>query len=233
VVFAQLVGSSFKKQTDNTVMLHREGYTGAPWGGHDFIPPHTPEGYVGYNLPAGTAVAQSFEFVPGGGMAGGGGVWKDIKVETGTPTVVLGHAEKPEKFFKTKDVKLLKIPPDFRYRLDYLEADRQAQQPLHPPSIPPFPSGMSRADAVKQYNQATNFYRDYSFKGISHQQIVGLNNIGEVTFERSTSGVGLGFVNHTLRWKVEDSVDFLWATWHVYMDPDDDVIYKNVKADNE
>ena len=233
VVFVELVASSFKKQTGNTVILHKEGYTGAPWGGHEFVPPHTPEGYVGYNLPPGTAVAQRFEFASAGGMAGG--VWKDIKLAsaapTGLPTVALGHDEKPDRFFDAKEVKLLKMPPDFRYQLDYLEADTQAQQPIAPPSIPPFPPNMSRTDAIKQFNQATNFYRDYNYKGLSKQQIVGLNNIGEITFDPATAAIG--FVNHTLRWKQDDSADFQWATYHVYMAPDDDVAYKDVKADNE
>ena len=233
VIFVELVASSFKKQTDNTVILHEEGYMGAPWGGHEFVPPHTPEGYVGYNLPAGTAVAQHFEFASAGGMAGG--VWKDIKLAsaapTGLPTVALGHDEIPDRFFDTKEVKLLKMPPDFRYRLDYLEADTQAQQPLAPPSIPPFPPNMSRTDAIKQFNQATNFYRDYNYKGVSKQQIVGLNNIGEITFDPPTAAIG--FVNHTLRWKQDDSADFQWATCHIYMAPDDDVAFPDVKAINE
>lgn len=123
------------------------------------------------------------------------------------------------------------MPPDFRYQLDYLEADTQAQQPIAPPSIPPFPPNMSRTDAIKQFNQATNFYRDYNYKGLSKQQIVGLNNIGEITFDPATAAIG--FVNYTLRWKQDDLADFQWATYHVYMAPDDDVAYKDVKADNE
>jgi hypothetical protein len=234
VVFVELVASSFKKQDGKTVILHKEGFTGAPPGAHEFIPPHTPEGYVGYNLPAGTAVAQHFEF--GSVMGAAGGVWKDIKLEQGAPlgvpTVALGHErEKPAHLFDPKEVRLVKMPPDFRYRLDYLEAATQGQQPLAPPTIAPFPPTMSRADAIKQFNRATNFYRDYNYKGFSKQQIVGLNNIGEITFERSTAAIG--FVNHTIRWKPEESADFQWATWHVYVAPEDDVIYKDIKAENE
>lgn len=232
VVFVELVASSFKKQTGNTVMLHKEGYTGAPWGGHDYVPPHTPEGYVGYNLPAGTLVAQSLEneFTGESGAA-----WRNISLPSGSPqgvpTAPLGHADVPKHLFDPKDVKLLKKPPDFRYRLDYLEADTQGQQPVTPPSIPPFPPNMSRTDAIKQFNEATNFYRAYNYKGVSRQQIVGLNNIGEVTFEPPTTASG--FVNHTLRWKPDDSADFQWATYRVYMAPDDDVVYQDVKANNE
>jgi hypothetical protein len=234
VVFVELVASSFKKQTGNTVMLHREGFTGAPTGGHEFVPPHTPEGYVGYNLPAGTTVAQHFEVASAGGAVAT--AWKDIDLESGAPlgvpTVALGHAdEKARRMFDTKEVRLVKKPPDFRYRLDYLEADVQGQQPLIPPTIAPFPPTMSRTDAIREFNRATNFYRDYSYKGFSKQQIVGLNNIGEITFERAP--VGIGFVNHTVRWKPEDSIDFQWCTWRVYVNPEDDVLYKDVKAETE
>jgi hypothetical protein len=90
---------------------------------------------------------------------------------------------------------------------------------------------MSRADAIKQYNMATNFYRDYNYRGFSKQQIVGLNNICEITFDRSSGAPG--FVNHTIRWKPDDSGDFLWATYHVPLNPDEDTLYKYVKADNE
>ena len=231
--FLQLVASSFKKQTTLTVVLHKEGYTGAPWGGHDFVPPYKEEGYVGYNLPAGTAVAERFEFAAAGPTAGG--VWKDIKLPRAAPsmipTVPLGHEDNPKRLFDQKEVRLLKKPPDFRYRLDYLEADTQGQQPLPPPSIPPFPPGMSRADAITQYNMATSFYRDYNYRGFSRTQIVGVNNICEITFDRSSATSG--FVNHTIRWKREDSADFLWATYHILVNPDDDIIYKDVKVQNE
>jgi hypothetical protein len=58
-----------------------------------------------------------------------------------------------------------------------------------------------------------------------------LNNIGEITFDRSQGSVG--FVIHTVRWKKADSAEFMWATYRVYMNPDDAVVFRDVKADNE
>jgi hypothetical protein len=227
VIFVELVASSFKKQSKLTVTLHKEGFIGAPWGGHGYVPPHVPEGYVGYNQPAGTAVAESFEAIAP--------TWKPIKLAggapNGVPTVAIGIDDSDQTLFATANVRLKVLPPDFRYRLDYLEPNIQGQQPLVPPTIPPFPPGMSRQDAVKQYNQATNHYRDYNYKGPSTQQIVGLNNLGEVTFQ-ATAAAG-GTINHTLRWKQDDSADFQWATCRVYVVPDDDLIYPDVKASNE
>jgi hypothetical protein len=226
VVFVELVASSFKKQNGNTVTLHKEGFTGAPWGTRSFVPPYTPEGYVGFNQPAGTAVAEFFASVA---------AWAPIKLTSGAPngvpTVAIGIDGDDQALFATADVRLRILPPDFRYRLDYLEPDTQGQQPLTPPTIPPFPPGMSRQDAIKQYNLATDHYRDYNYKGPSKQQIVGLNNIGEITFD-ATAAAG-GTVNHTLRWKQDDSADFQWATCQVKVDPDDDLIYPDVKASNE
>jgi hypothetical protein len=231
-VFVELVASSFKKQSKNTVILHKEGFTGAPWGTHGYVPPHVPEGYVGFNQAAGTVVAESLEIVASGlGSAN----WKEIKLKSGSPngvpTVAIGHEDADQTLFNTDDVRLKILPADFRYRLDYLEPDTQGQQPLSPPTIPPFTSGMSRQDAINQFNLATNHYRDYNYKGPSKQQIVGLNNIGEITFN-ATAAAG-GIVNHTLRWKQDDSADFQWATCRVYVTPDDDVIYTDVKAMNE
>ena len=60
------------------------------------------------------------------------------------------------------------MPPDFRYRPDF-RGGYLAQQPIAPPSIPPFPN-MSRTDAIKQFNQATNFYRDYNYKGLANSR---------------------------------------------------------------
>ncbi len=229
----QLVASSFKKQTDNTVILHKRGYTGAPWEARllGFVPPHNPEGYVGYNLPAGSVVAQVNEFVPGGGMVGS--VWHDIKLAqgapTGVPTVLLGH-ESTDQLMNPKNVKVT-VTPDYRYRIDYLLADRQGQQPVSPPTIPVLSSSTPRELTVAVFNTATSFYRDYNYQGWSKQQIVGLNNIGEVTFV--TNHGELTAVNHTVRWKLDDSADFVWATYNILIDLDGDTIYPDIKADNE
>jgi hypothetical protein len=146
--------------------------------------------------------------------------------------VAIGHEDDDRRRFDTKDVRLMILPPDFRYRLDYLEANRQSQQPLTPPSIPPFPPTMSPNDAVKQFNRATNFYRDYNYKGPSEKQIVGLNNIGEITFDSALATLGL--VIHTVRWNEGgDVADYQWASWRILMQPDDDLVYKDVKASNE
>ena len=230
----QLVASSFKKQNGTTVILHKEGYTGAPWLAKQAvsIPPFRPEGYLGYNLPAGTVVAQSYEFASAG-MASAG-VWKDIKLANGAPngvpTVMLGHEDDPYRISDPKETKVV-IPPDFRYRLDYLPATRQGQQPKSPPTIPALAPGVPRSTAVAVFNAATRFYRDYNYQGWSKQQIIGLNNIGETTFV--LGGGELRGLNHTLRWKLADAPEFAWATYNIEIDPDDNVIYPDIKADNE
>ena len=224
VVFVQLVASSFKKQNGKTITLHKEGYIGAPWAAKNTIPPHKPEGYVGFNFPAGKVV----------GERDWGGAWEDIALKSAAPlvvpTIVLGVDHDDTLYAEETRVKLQEIP-DYRYRLDYLEADKQGQQPIAPPSIPAFSPGMPRASAVAIFNQATSFYRDYNYKGFSKQQIIGLNNIGEVSFGEFQSNSKN--INHTLRWKLQDQADFAWATYNLYVDPNDDVIYPNIKAANE
>jgi hypothetical protein len=229
-IVAQLVSSSFKKQNEKTIILHKEGYIGAPWGTHFLVPPHTREGYVGFNLPAGTAVAKAEA-----GANRFGKVWKDIELAKGAPlgipTIALGYENQESTRFDATKVTINNPPPPFRYALDYLVAATEGQQPKTPPQIKPFPPGVPRETAVAIFNMATNFYRDYNYKGYSKQEIVGVNNIAEVTFSK-TQGT-LNFVNHTVRWKLQDSADFMWATYKVDLNPDNDKDYPDVKAQNE
>jgi hypothetical protein len=230
VIFAQLVASSFKKQNGETRDMHRDGYDYRPAPGTSLlIPAPLTEGYVGFNLPSGSAVAEKQTPVTGHGMGTSTLVWVPFK-KGANPTILLAGA----KFDPDPKVIRLVVVPDYRYRLDYLEADREGDQSTTPPLIPAMPAGTTsdlRKTAVGVFNAATGFYRDYNYQGWSKQQIVGLNNISEVTFVQDAGG--LKFVNHTVRWNVPATVDFKWVTYNIYVDPNDDVIYPDIVASHE
>jgi hypothetical protein len=223
-VFAQLVASSFKKQTSDTIDIHKEGYTWAiPAIG---TPPYMAEGYVGFNLPAGVALGQRHLYWPG---LGGFDFWLDFKSDA-TPTILLGsNGIEQYGFLDPAYIKLSKSP-DYRYRLDYLKADRQGAQSITPPTIPPISGATpeSRQNAISAFNAATNHYRDYNYNGTIKQAIIGLNNICEVTFVRGSAG--LTYVNHTVRWKLQGVADFQWATYNVHVDPNDDTGFPELRA---
>src|SRR5262249_7261035 len=113
VVFAELVASSFKKQTDDTIMLHKEGY-GAPKGGHGYVPPYKEEGYIGYTLPAGTVVAQRAEKVVAHPKVGPIFDLVDIPLKSASPsvipTVLMGHEGDNKRLTDQRDIRLLIKP---------------------------------------------------------------------------------------------------------------------------
>ena len=232
VVFVQLVASSFKKQNADTVDMHKDGYSYHPTGSGKLIPPYLPEGYVGFIQPVGVEVAEQLTEVTGPGISVVD-FWRTVNLKN-EPTIRLGGNQSEDRGFLDPTHIKLKLKPDYRYTLYYLEADKEGGQSLSPPTIPPIPPGATRAqrtDAIEKFNRATNFYRDYNYKGFSKQQMIGLNNISELTFNQQPDG--LKFVNHTVRWNVQGEANFKWATYQIYVNPDDNAVYPDIKAANE
>src|SRR5262249_53397038 len=161
------------------------GPTGAAW----LVPDHAPEGYAGFLLPIGTRVGErniGLKIPPGHE------VWAPLELEEATVQFRGGTFDPDETQVR------LTVKPDYRYRLDYLNATAEDIPPQNLPRIPPIPKGASAADrkqAADAFNKATGNYRVYNKGTKLKRQINGLNNIGEITFE----GTGKNkIVNHTL-----------------------------------
>jgi hypothetical protein len=215
-VIAQLVASPLKKQNSRTVDMHRDGYRWhIPVVG---VPPLMPEGYVGYNSLTGIQIAIK------------GGTWRPVQRKG---TIILGLAAFGlwgAQFADPSRIKLSKAP-DYRYRLDYIAAVLGGSQSVTPPAIPPVPAGSSpevRQQAAEYFNMATNYYRDLNRQPSGRQDIVGVNNITETTFE--THGGDLNWAHHTVRFQNPKTKTYAWVTYSLNLDPTEKQTYPDIKA---
>jgi hypothetical protein len=221
-VFAQLVSSSFKRQNDKTLGLHRDGYTYAPTGAGWILPDPGPEGYVGWNVPFGSGKNVGVMFAAAGLTAG------SAELDLDQPTVRCSWA----RGGALTSIEL-SVTPDYRYRLDYLVASTEGVQPSTLDPIPPIPSGATAAErkkAADAFHKATGHYRDYNNSAASTRQIVGLNNIGELTFEWGAGDNKK--VHHSLRWWDPSKPKVQWTTYTVPLDPND-ANFPDIKAAKE
>jgi len=219
-VFAQLVASPFKKETEGTRGLHREGYTYAPKKAKlvGLIRPHEPLGYVGWNIRVGSPrqdVGSQTNLPPRGSP--GNAYIRLLKFNE--PTTV--ELTKPDT-----ETELSRIP-DYRYRLDYLLPTQQQVQ-LNAPPMPAMPvvaTAAGRKQAAEAFRAATARYRMYNTK--AQPKVVGVNNFGEITFNWSAGPDKQ--VNHTLRWWNNGSSKVALTTYTVSLNPNDPS-YKDLKA---
>jgi hypothetical protein len=204
-VFVQLVASSLKKQTGDTVDIHNDGYRYNPV--HVFTPDHVKEGYVGWNVPKGGPAK-----VVGSRYSG---LFQTVDYSHPTISVTEGIPETPKTFE-------LNANPDYRYRLEYLaQSTKASSTSLGPISLPPIAGGSpdARQQAIRNFKTGMDHLRQYNGNGGGGGEIVGLNNICEITFEW-----GLGnekYVTHKVRWWFGDQMDLLVATYRVKLDPKD------------
>ncbi len=209
-VYAQLVASPFRKQTDDTIGQHRDGYDYAPhWIVKKIlIPDHKEEGYIGWNLPAGVKKrVAKIENTPGSLSP-----YRAIEIK-GPTTVSIGDLTFPM---------IAEVPPDYSYRLDYLLARLEGAFAFTPLLIPPMPTGASNEDRRKRaadaYHKATGSYRKFNAAN-TKQEIVGVNNIAEITFDWFANGEK--FVLHTLRWYDSGAGRLTFTTYVVSLNPSD------------
>ena len=174
-VFAQFVSSALKNESGKTREMYREGYKWslpamgvAPESKDGYV-----EGYVGYDAVANVQFALNR------------GSWLDVKNRGSFPLGMAAFGIWGDKTSFDASMMKLSVVPDYRFRLDYVTAVLQGVQSQTPPAIPPVGPGATpdqRRQAALYYNQATNFYRVISTNFSKSQDIVGVNNISEVTF---------------------------------------------------
>lgn len=205
-VIAQLVSSSFKKETGSTRGFQRDGYTYAPALAHvlGLVPPHVPEGYVGWNISPGTKLDVGKETIATSPP-------HEVKVDFKGPTLALWRERFPKNTFR------LHRQPDYRYRFDYLN-------PLPPdtedPSIPPLPTGAELTDRQKvaQAYKALNALFRLHNRTPGKAKVIGVNNFSEVTFNWGEGDDKA--VRQTVRWHAPQVGDFA-TTYLVSLNPND------------
>ncbi|MGC2305289.1 hypothetical protein [Candidatus Binatus sp.] len=214
-VFVQLVASSFKKQTSDTVHIHKKGYAFNPT--HIWTISHVQEGYIGWNLPAGSAplVVGSRVVPTGRQFTSGNG---PVRVGSDSPTIVFTKEvpESPPGF-------VLQKTPDYRYRLEYLPQSSKAASTsnLAPVNIPPL-SGVTPADramVINTYKTAMDHLVTYHGDGAGGGDIVGLNNLCEVSFEWGAGDEK--YVTQKVRWWYKSASTLLQAEYRIKLDPHD------------
>jgi hypothetical protein len=197
-VFAQLVSSALKNQSEKTLDLHKDGYTYAPTGTGWLVPDHVPEYYAGWNVNPGTV------YSPGSIN----GMWP---ITLKQPTYQV-----PNDGFVH-----FTRPPDYRYYLEYLSTAAQLTSPPTPPSLPapgPNATDADRQKALANFNRASDYYRLYNMAAGKPRDIVGRNNLGEITFDWGAGNAKT--VRHTLRWWSDGNPpQLIWTTYFVSLDP--------------
>jgi PhoD-like phosphatase len=212
-VIAQLVASSFKKQTDDTVRFHREGYYAAPYGwvSQTMIRHTLTEGYVGWNFPKGANEVVG-TFALGSGMVSG--IILPISIDKGT--VDVSKAE-PLTSQTPSDSRMIDLTqkPHYRYRLDYLLPTMQVVETIAP-SIPPLSKNSSldeRKNAARAFHRAIRSYQRYNRK--KPPNVVGVNNFGEIKLHGDATSRK---VNHIVRWWDADDSVLKITTYSVRLD---------------
>lgn len=217
-VIVQLVASSFKNQTADTIGFQgKEGYTSVPLWLIRYvvnIPPHVKEGYVGWNVQPdtkpniGTYRLKFINvFVP------------DQVIDGTTPTYAL-QSDNPG--ISVDNVKLTK-KPDYRYQLDYLIPTSYDSQ--RPPA-PPIPTEMNRflpadrKEAAKAYAAINSYYR-LRVANPGLEKIIGVNNFSEITFDWGATP-DKRRVNHKVHWfSLSSPFTPTWTMYTVSLNPDD------------
>jgi hypothetical protein len=248
-VVAQLVASSFKKQSDDTIGFHRDGYFYVPiFLAKGLIRKDMTEGYVGWNvLPNSTPykVGSAKETWQVG--LSSYSVTIDIRdITSDGPTIQVYPLDQsfPRK---VDEIDLTRIP-DYRYRLDYILPSAQSSEFKFAERIPPMPgpgaTPAQRQEAMKTFNEATANYRTHN-NTPGREKVIGRNNIGELTFDwgKHDKEVDHKQVNHTLRWRYslspsDDAPDPVtaevrWTTYTISLDPNDQKNYPSLAANVE
>lgn len=183
-VLAQLTASAFKNQDWKTTALHGMGYVPA-W---DQLPA---EHVIGWANAGGSRMVIGEWQVP----SANGTRWAPWPVEGSPAMEHLGTDRN------------LTASPDWRYTVSFLKhRDDDPELPPRPSPgaprpIPDFDPSLDRKEALGRYQVASLNHRDYLGPWGSGKEIVGVNNLAELTF---TWGVGDDKkVSQILWWRLE------------------------------
>ena len=229
-VIAQLVCSSLKNQTDDTIRLHRKGYYASPipWVTQRMIRHVLSEGYVGWNFPTGRKQVVGTGEMPGTNDIPGTEYSIDLTITKGTLDVSTGERLR----YYPHDIEVAQAP-HYRYRFDYLLPTEQVV-PLPVGTIPSLPASSSleaRKEAARNYDKAVKAFRIYNVT--SQPKVVGLNNFGEIRLDWSVAESRK--VHHLVRWQDPRDHKVKVTTYSVRLDINkpDDKEFPDIKARGE
>jgi hypothetical protein len=234
VVFAQLVASAIKNESWKTRALHRGGYEGVlhdgakGWAERKFVPDWVPEGYAGWNTRSGSLGLddRTDDETVGWEIVGGQGEGY-VVASSNHPTVKITTDEDADE-----DNTHLYTAPDYHYRLDYLAPQSRGHYPDAPPPLGTVSGSatvVERTNALAKYKKAANAYLNYTQTKVYGKEIVGLNNLAELTFHWGKGDDKK--VYHTVRWQQDDKV--WWVQYEVSLALDDTTNYPMITAEGE
>ena len=98
--------------------------------------------------------------------------------------------------------------PDWRYRVDYILAENEVRKlaPFEPFINLNYPVSTDRQGALKNYLTAAKNHKDYLTKWGNGKEIVGVNNLGEITLIWNSNDKS---VIHKLWWRLKGDTDYL------------------------
>ena len=120
------------------------------------------------------------------------------------PTITLRDEELPH-IWEKKLLKILRTPPDYRIRLDYLKIADSGSYNRQPKVIEP------TNDLLKRRSERARAYEDYVSSVRRGREMVGLNNIGEIEFIRHPDSIVSPklMVRYTVHWFDKGTVQFV------------------------
>jgi hypothetical protein len=212
LVFAQLICSALRNEGWKTLGQHKQGY--------GYVPPKImakilkqdillEEGFVGWNPRAVNAndILGYFFFHDSA-------VYDhelDFEISPDDPTRTLREEELPNVW--EKRITRIVAEPHYWIRLDYLKAAIGGRYNIEPNVLP-------SSDPMEALEARARSYQRYSHAVRSGQEIVGMNNIGEIQFRHSANTSGPKFeALYTVRWQETTLTD--WVRFDVSLDAKD------------
>ena len=178
MVVAQSTASSLKNETSGmeatTHALHTRGFEPTIFDTPEGNELPRPREVVGRNNPTGTRQVVITAKPPGQ-------MPRSQSLTHHHPLLVLLHAAKEHAF--TIEVNDPRHLPDWRYRIDFILAENEVRAPApFAPQVVPAPPPGDRKKAMASYLAGSANHSEVTHKWGNGKEIVGVNNIGEITF---------------------------------------------------
>jgi hypothetical protein len=203
LVAAQLTSSALKNETrkgwgiSRTYNLHRIGYK----FGVDRLP--NPFKILGWNHKSKEELHIGIKSVLLGLPPAPGEPFPMKWAIEGNPALV-DLTEEQEKYVDLQLTTPKGKKPDWRYRIDFILADHQNRPPFQPRQVNNPGTTANRKESLSQYVAMAQNQKTYADEWADGKEIVGLNNLGEITFEWS-DGENKKSVIQQLWWQSEES----------------------------